>query len=275
MVSFILCCMEQHNLKASDTFAYLQDVDSSWGKKVRKKNSAKANIFLPISVEQLEQCYLRTSRPPGQHGTFWPRWLGCSYCKQEDQAISFMRALLQGHEKRSAVGSATPDFFSADILHCFSLYSTVNSKPTGGKKKKSIAYPKKLKKARISKEMAAAAQRHPRGLAITSRGAPHCPPTPSPPSSAGGGLEPAVPSLGGRLPGCTEGGGPALRPPPRLQVGTAPRLGTLPSAAPFLGCCPSLVVPPPSAPLLFFFLRIKITVLPPFEVLRCVPLGLK
>lgn len=153
--------------------------------------------------------------------------------------------------------------------------STAQSTQSPLEKKKSIAYPKKLKKARISKEMAAAAQRHPRGLAITSRGAPHCPPTPSPPSSAGGGLEPAVPSLGGRLPGCTEGGGPALRPPPRLQVGTAPRLGTLPSAAPFLGCCPSLVVPPPSAPLLFFFLRIKITVLPPFEVLRCVPLGLK
>lgn len=47
--------MEQHYLKASDTFAYLQDVDSSRGKKVRKKNSAKANIFLPISAEQLEQ----------------------------------------------------------------------------------------------------------------------------------------------------------------------------------------------------------------------------
>lgn len=183
-----------------------------------------------------------------------------------------MRALLQGHEKRSAVGSATPDFFSADILHCFSLQHS--QLKAHWKKKKSIAYPKKLKKARISKEMAAAAQRHPRGLAITSRGAPLTAHPHPPPPSAGGGLEPAVPSLGGRLPGCTEGGGPALRPPPRLQVGTAPRLGTLPSAVPFLGCCPSLVVPPPSAPLLFFF-RIKITVLPPSEVLRCVPLGLK
>lgn len=154
--------------------------------------------------------------------------------------------------RKEAQWEVPPLIFFRQTSFTASLYSTVNSKPTG--KKKSIAYPKKLKKARISKEMAAAAQRHPRGLAITSRGAPHCPPTPSPPS-AGGGLEPAVPSLGGRLPGCTEGGGPALRPPPRLQVGTAPRLGTLPSAVPFLGCCPSLVVPPPSAPLLFFFLE--------------------
>lgn len=164
-----------------------------------------------------------------------------------------MRALLQGHEKRSTVGSATPDFFSADILHCFSLQHS--QLKAHWKKKKKHSLPKETKKGKNKQRNGSSCSEAPTGLSHHEQGGPsHCPPTPSPPS-AGGGLEPAVPSLGGRLPGCTEGGGPALRPPPRLQVGTAPRLGTLPSAVPFLGCCPSLVVPPPSAPLLFFFLE--------------------
>lgn len=183
-----------------------------------------------------------------------------------------MRALLQGHEKRSAVGSATPDFFSADILHCFSLQHS--QLKAHWKKKKSIAYPKKLKKARISKEMAAAAQRHPRGLAITSRGAPHCPPTPSPPLGRGrartrGPLtrRPAARLYGGRRP---------RAPTPAAAAG---RYGTAPRDAAQRRSFPGMLSFPcrssPLCSLAFFFFRIKITVLPPSEVLRCVPLGLK
>lgn len=163
-----------------------------------------------------------------------------------------MRALLQGHEKRSTVGSATPDFFSADILHCFSLQ---HSQLKAHWKKKKHSLPKETKKGKNKQRNGSSCSEAPTGLSHHEQGGPLTAHPHPPPPSAGGGLEPAVPSLGGRLPGCTEGGGPALRPPPRLQVGTAPRLGTLPSAVPFLGCCPSLVVPPPSAPLLFFFLE--------------------
>lgn len=173
--------------------------------------------------------------------------------------------------RKEAQWEVPPLIFFRQTSFTASLYSTVNSKPTGKKKKHSL--PKETKKGKNKQRNGSSCSEAPTGLSHHEQGGPSLP-THTLPPSAGGGLEPAVPSLGGRLPGCTEGGGPALRPPPRLQVGTAPRLGTLPSAVPFLGCCPSLVVPPPSAPLLFFF-RIKITVLPPSEVLRCVPLGLK
>lgn len=174
--------------------------------------------------------------------------------------------------RKEAQWEVPPLIFFRQTSFTASLYSTVNSKPTG--KKKSIAYPKKLKKARISKEMAAAAQRHPRGLAITSRGAPHCPPTPSPPLGRGrartrGPLtrRPAARLHGGRRP---------RAPTPAAAAG---RYGTAPRDAAQRRSFPGVLSFPcrssPLCSLAFFFFRIKITVLPPFEVLRCVPLGLK
>lgn len=164
----------------------------------------------------------------------------------------FYASFASGTWEKKRSGKCHPWFFFG--RHPSLLLSTAQSTQSPLEKKKKHSLPKETKKGKNKQRNGSSCSEAPTGLSHHEQGGPSLP-THTLPPSAGGGLEPAVPSLGGRLPGCTEGGGPALRPPPRLQVGTAPRLGTLPSAVPFLGCCPSLVVPPPSAPLLFFFLE--------------------
>lgn len=147
-----------------------------------------------------------------------------------------MRALLQRHDKRSTMGSATIDFFFG--RHPSPLLSTAQSTQSplrgGKKKKKSIAYPKKLKKARVSKEMAAAAHWHPRGLAITSRGGSHCPPSRPRPGAGSNprslSRRPAARLYGGRQPRTS------------TSAAAVGRYGTAPRDIAQRRSCPSLVV---------------------------------
>lgn len=103
----------------------------------------------------------------------------------------FYASFASGTWEKKRSGKCHPWFFFG--RHPSLLLSTAQSTQSPLEKKKSIAYPKKLKKARISKEMAAAAQRHPRGLAITSRGALSLPTHTLPPPRPGAGSNPRSP----------------------------------------------------------------------------------
>lgn len=103
----------------------------------------------------------------------------------------FYASFASGTWEKKHSGKCHPWFFFG--RHPSLLLSTAQSTQSPLEKKKSIAYPKKLKKARISKEMAAAAQRHPRGLAITSRGALSLPTHTLPPPRPGAGSNPRSP----------------------------------------------------------------------------------
>lgn len=184
-----------------------------------------------------------------------------------------MRALLQGHEKRSTVGSATPIFFfffSADILHCFSLQ---HSQLKAHWKKKKHSLPKETKKGKNKQRNGSSCSEAPTGLSHHEQGGPSLPTHTLPPLGRGrartrGPLtrRPAARLHGGRRPRAPTPAAAAGR------YGTAPRDAAQRRSFPGMLSFPCRSSPLCSPP---FFFRIKITVFPPFEVLRCVPLGLK
>lgn len=174
--------------------------------------------------------------------------------------------------RKEAQWEVPPLIFFRQTSFTASLYSTVNSKPTGKKKKHSL--PKETKKGKNKQRNGSSCSEAPTGLSHHEQGGPSLPTHTLPPLGRGrartrGPLtrRPAARLYGGRRP---------RAPTPAAAAG---RYGTAPRDAAQRRSFPGVLSFPcrssPLCSLAFFFFRIKITVLPPFEVLRCVPLGLK
>lgn len=153
------------------------------------------------------------------------------------------------------------------------LLSTAQSTQSPLEKKKH-SLPKETKKGKNKQRNGSSCSEAPTGLSHHEQGGPSLPTHTLPPLGRGrartrGPLtrRPAARLHGGRRP---------RAPTPAAAAG---RYGTAPRDAAQRRSFPGVLSFPcrssPLCSLAFFFFRIKITVLPPFEVLRCVPLGLK
>lgn len=184
----------------------------------------------------------------------------------------FYASFASGTWEKKRSGKCHPWFFFG--RHPSLLLSTAQSTQSPLEKKKKHSLPKETKKGKNKQRNGSSCSEAPTGLSHHEQGGPSLPTHTLPPLGRGrartrGPLtrRPAARLHGGRRP---------RAPTPAAAAG---RYGTAPRDAAQRRSFPGVLSFPcrssPLCSLAFFFFRIKITVLPPFEVLRCVPLGLK